>query len=221
MQLDLVVMDGSGIGSGATKPRQLPAGRYTVFTWSDPVECLSSVSLVGDRGKGLTRKWIGRGGGDPPSRAPIVQEDLPEASYSIKIETLTERCGWMVQLILNSIKHGGRPPEPWPWIPAPSPWIIHSGGAQFFQVERAGLYKIDWTVTPTSCPPYGFDLLSPNGATLRLRDRSTGVERRGGPQFLSQGAWRVSLEANCQWVVVIEPCTGPIGGGVRGFLRSR
>jgi hypothetical protein len=147
VQIERLVVRHTGCGSMATGSFSLPRARYTIFVEYDPPEAVRSFKLVHQK-DGPVPNWNGMGAervGDV--LAPIVQHELPAGSYEVEIGTLSPKCSWDVQVVLNSMVSWRRPPPPWrPSVAPPDVVTVRSGDNPVFLLSQTGRYEAQWTV---------------------------------------------------------------------------
>jgi hypothetical protein len=217
-QLDLLVVQRTGVGPSATDGFTLPDGRYTVFVEGDPDFCYRSFTLEDDHGRGIRQDWSYL----PPNVAgpgvPLVQRELPRGVYHLVMTGAKPNCPWMVQVVLNSMLYKGVPPTPWRSpLGTPAPITLTNQTNPRFGIEQTGFYDPSWTISPNPCT-YAVDLRASDGHTIHLGDgTASGDSRRGGPIFFGAGSWQIEMVSACQWRFVLKPWMGDMGGGTRGF----
>jgi hypothetical protein len=240
LQLDSLLVDATGLGTGATHSFRLPHGRYTVFSYDDPADCIENITLVDSHGRGVASDGAFRAAPMPPGTIAqqmlpsFVQLELQEDTYHFVVRTRSASCAWMAQGILNSILDLlGTPPDPVkpPVATSPLPVQIAQGSSQQqFDLSQPGLYHAKWTVTfPQSDPACAYDLslVASDGHREHLGDSGhrfssggAGSEGSDGPLFLGASRWRVAASGGCPWTLSISPWIGSLGGGVQGFAAS-
>ena len=224
-QLDLLLRTVTGSGAQTTSSAHFPHARYTFFAWSDPTSCLDDIELV-DAGGGL---WGGAvyDSGDMrtshPSRS-LVQTDVPDGDYRLRVTVVAPGCSWMLEEVLNSMSTTEPAPSPQPLSTAPDGVPVVTDATTPIPILATGLYSVRWSLTLR------------NGAlcqsSLALR-RSTGelevlslpATSGGGSgttggeneMFLIAGPRTVAGSSTCAWQVSVSPVIGPLGGGTQGF----
>jgi hypothetical protein len=234
-QLDIVLRTQMGRGNETAAAAHFPHARYTFFAFEDPTLCLSGVELLDASGHVSGGETFDRQAERPAINVPVplVQQNLTEGDYRLRITTDAPRCSWMVQEILNSMSTQGTPPTAEPASPSPKMSATVQDPTTAFDIPQAGLYGVSWMVTPppkTACP-YVISLKTSAGDT-ELIDQNpepgTPTMSGGSPadygrsggmiiMFLDAGARTVSALTSCPWQVSVAPLIGPNGGGVRGF----
>jgi hypothetical protein len=218
-QLDLLRLQESGVGATTTRPFRLLDGRYTVFIFEDPPQCVRGFQLVDRQNRGLQATWQYEPRLAGALRVPMVQEVVPREDYRIGIRTDGANCAWMAQVVLNSMLYDANPhfatggPAP----PPPPTITVKKGGDTSFRVTAIGFYGANWTMTPDGCS-YSVDLKSPDGRQVHMGDGSPGRTMVNNlPAFIGVEPWSVIVTGDCDWTVNIYPYTGDLGGGTRGF----
>lgn len=242
-QLDVNYATVTGVGSMSADALDLPHGRYTFFTYADPPNCLQSVALLDHAGKPAADDTSQRIATVPASFPPgvptitanslgmqmvptFVQQELASGSYRLKVTARSSGCAWEVEQILNYILSNETPPKPTvaPSAPALDVRLGVINPDRHFHIDAAGIYKIDWAVTP--CDQYSVDLVRSGGGTTRLGDFQSmpapaggvvGPQGSGGPIFLGAGDWTAQVSTRCFWQINIAPWRGSTGGGGQGF----
>ena len=96
----------TGSGTTTTKAARFPHARYTFFTFADPTNCVTGVQLQDTAGEYVAGGRVRRSSQATvvgEEATPVVQKDLPEGDYKMRIDTAATHCTWMVEQILNSM----------------------------------------------------------------------------------------------------------------------
>lgn len=241
-QLDIVLRTQMGTGAVTTAPEHLPHARYTFFSWEDPTDCLAGIQLLDAEGKVRGGELFSRQA--PAANVPtvLVQQDVPDGDYRLRVATAAPRCTWMVEEVLNSMSSQDPPPTAEPAPPAPNDAVtVTSAAPGPISITQPGLYRVGWAVTlrPGAICSYNLNLRTAAGDMEHIdqKPEPTGPgqptdQPPGGPGggafggvgmsvFLAAGTRTVSAETPCPWQLSIEPLTGPNGGGVRGFATPK
>lgn len=180
-QLDIVLRTQIGSGNETAAPAPFPHARYTFFAFEDPMLCLAGVQLLDTAGKVVGGETFDRRADLPVVNVPVplVQQDLPEGDYGLRITTHAPRCTWMVQEVLNSMSNSGTPPTPEPAPASPDTWALVQNSMTPINIPRAGLYRATWMVTapPSTACPYTISLRTSMGDTELIGQRP----ERGAP----------------------------------------
>lgn len=234
-QVDIVLRTEIGSGNETAAPAHFPHARYTFFAFEDPTLCLTGVELLDAAGKVTGGETFDRRTDLPAVNVPVplVQRDLPEGDYGLRITTDAPRCTWMIQEVLNSMSTPGTPPTPEPAPASPHMSALVRNSMTPINIPRAGLYRATWMITapPSTACPYAISLRTSVGDTELIDQRpepgittmSAGPPAGGGSSegtvvlFLAAGRRTVSAVTPCPWQVSVAPLVGPNGGGVRGF----
>ena len=232
-QLDVNYATTTVVGSATGSSLKLPHGRYTFFSYADPPGCVKSVALLDERGKAVVDDGSQRaaGMGQPSSvisqMVPsAVQQELSSGSYRLKVTTNGPSCAWEVEQILNYVLSNEAPLKP--LMPAKAPTVNVSLGNSsadlHFQIPVAGIYHVNWLVTP--CDRYSGDLVRSGGGSEHLGDgvgaavppgTVIGPQGQDGPTFLGAGDWTAKVATRCFWQIQVSPWVGSRGGGTQGF----
>jgi len=236
-QLDINYATTTGVGSMTGGPLKLPHGRYTVFSSSDPPECVQSVALLNQAGTAVADDASQRAALlHPPAGVltavaqqgttpTLVQQELPSGSYHLKVTTSGAGCAWEVQQILNYILSSDPPLKPVAAVVAP-PLDITLGNLNpdlHFHVDKAGIYHVRWSITP--CDRYSGSLVR-DGNVEHLGDGVAvskppgsfmGPQTSDAPMFLGAGDWTARVTTSCFWRIDVTPWRGSMGGGAQGF----
>jgi hypothetical protein len=244
-QLDLVLRTVSGTGSATTPLAPFPHARYTFFTQQDPPNCLRGVQVQDADGHFVAGDRVDRvpqANVTGQDSVPLVQKDLPEGDYRVRIDTGTARCTWRVEQVLNSMSSPAAPPRAEPAPKAPSAYFSASSPdlapaldttTSKLPVRVTGIYRMGWTVYPRvpgrSCATVHFSLR--NGAgDLEYQGVASGnpasPSAEGtviGPLFLASGdhPLTITIQADCAFSATLLPWVGPLGGGSQGFAPPK
>jgi hypothetical protein len=237
-QLDSLLVNATGVGSGSSHNFSLPHGKYTVFSWDDPAGCVQSLALVNSIGHEVGSDASFRSAARPPgavadqSIPSFVQQELQADTYHLALRTGAP-CAWMAQVILNSLLDllGARPDPVKPPVATSEPVNLGQAHAdRQFEAREPGLYHVQWKVEfPASDPACSYDLtlVAADGHREHLADSSQRVGNTGagavgsdGPMFLAGTTWHLASSATCPWNVTISPWVGSLGGGVQGFAPT-
>jgi len=197
-QLDQLAVQETAVGTSLTRAFPLVDGRYTVFIFEDPPQCVRSFQLVDRQQRGVQAAWefepVLAGG----LRVPLVQQDVPGEVYRMQIGTAGAGCSWMAQVVLNSMLFEGNPPHPWRSpSPLPAAITIKKGDDGTFRVGQIGFYAINWTTSPQACS-YSLDLKATDGRLVHMGDGSPrGTMRNNLPQFMGASTWSVIMTGDC------------------------
>jgi hypothetical protein len=236
-QLDIVLRTQMGSGDEVSAPNHFPHARYTFFAFEDPTLCLSGVQLLDSTGSVVGGETVNRQAELPAMNVPtpLVQRNLPEADYRLRITTEAPRCTWMVQEVLNSMSTQAAPPTAETAPAAPRFAATVDQQTTVMNIPKTGLYSVGWSITipPNTNCPYVMSLRTSTGdveAVNRQPPESgvpvspSGPPPAGGGSdqgtvflLLADGARTVSAVTPCPWQLSIAPLIGPNGGGVRGF----
>jgi len=244
-QLDTNYATTQGTGSMTAPAVKLPHGRYTFFSYADPPMCVTRVALLDIHGSAVVDDSRDRvaafnappapGGPGSPSSVTLqsiptaVQQEIQSGTYRLKVSATGPSCAWRVEQILNYTLSNEAPLKAAALPVAPSLYIKLSNisAALNFQIATAGIYHVQWSVTP--CDTYSADLLRTGGGTEHLSD-GAGASAAPGvilapdsvefPVFLGVGAWSATVKARCFWQIVVSPWLGSRGGGTEGFSWS-
>jgi hypothetical protein len=236
-QLDLLLRTQTGTGAVTTAPVHFPHARYTFFPWEDPTDCLAGIQLLDADGKVRGGELFGDRALAANVPTVLVQQDLPDGDYRLKVTTSALRCSWMVEEVLNSMSSSEQPPTAEPAPPAPNDaTTVTSASPAFLPITTTGLYVVSWAVTlqPGAICPYDLNLKTAAGDTEHIDQKpeppvpgqptDQPLGGRGGGSFSGQmgvflvaGTRTVSAGTSCPWKLSIAPLTGPTGGGARGF----
>lgn len=239
-QLDINYATATGTGSVTGASLKLPHGRYTFFSYADPASCVNRVSLLDQQGKVVVDDGSQRAAAfNPPpgGSAPgvntqtiptMVQQELPSGSYRVKVAASGPSCAWRVEQILNYVLSDEAPLKPTTPPPAPGVDVVlgNSNSDLHFQIPLAGIYDVQWNVTP--CDRYSGDLVRSGGGIEHLGDGVAvpmppgsfiGPQTSDVPMFLGAGDWRAKVMTTCFWQINVRPWVGPRGGGSQGFRR--
>jgi hypothetical protein len=234
-----------GSGTTTTKVAHLPHARYTFFTDEDPANCILGVQLQNAAGRYVAGDQLDR---QPrPDVAPetfnfaLVQTDVPEGDYRVRVSTGTQPCGWRLEEILNSMSSDQAPPqaEKAPPPPAFDATISSANAAQTIDIPTSGLYAVGLSLTRgpgvSYCPvTHGFlinaageseAVLGGQGPTPPPRPTpvpspKVGLEQ-GQPMFLAAGVRTARVDTACSWQLSVKPWLGPTGGGAQGFATPK
>ena len=238
--LDIVLRTETGTGPETTPPAHFPLARYTFFAWEDPSNCLAGIQLVDGHGNVLA----GATGGNRSEAANVppvlVQQELANADYRLRVSTAASQCSWMIEEILNSMPSSEQAPTPERAPPAPKDSMTVTGASPGpIPITATGLYKVTWTVTaqPSDLCPYDVNLKMVSGGLEHVAQEpqpppegqpagpplgSRGGGTSGGQVivFLAAGTRTASAGTSCPWTLSVSPLIGPNGGGVRGFASA-
>jgi hypothetical protein len=235
-QVDIVLRTVTGSGTNTTKPANLPHARYTFFTAEDPFSCITGVQLQDTAGKYVVGDRVPRPPNpnvDPePFNVSLLQTDVPEGEYRVRVLTGAQPCTWRLQEILNSMSDDVAPPqaEKAPQPPRFDATISSANPAKAINVPVTGLYMVGLNFTPgkgttSSCPvSHGF-LVNSAGesvAVLGGQHPTDSIDSNtragfGAPILLAAGERTVRVDTACSWQLEVKPFLGPNGGGVQGF----
>jgi hypothetical protein len=234
-QLDVVLRTQMGRGNETATAAHFPHARYTFFAFEDPTLCLSGVELLDTSGNVAGGAMFDSRAEHPSNNVPVplVQQNLREGDYTLRITTDAPRCTWMVQEVLNSMSTQGTPPTAEPASASPQMSATVQNPTTPFYIPQAGLYGVTWAVMApvnTVCP-YVISLKTSAGDTELIDQNpepgiptmSAGPPGGGGNSggmivmFLDAGTRTVNALTSCRWHVSVAPLVGPDGGGVRGF----
>jgi hypothetical protein len=238
-QLDIVLRTQTGTGAVTTAAAHFPHARYTFFPWEDPTDCLAGIQLLDADGKVRGGELFGDRSLAVNVPTVLVQHDLPDGDYRLKITTGAPRCSWMVEEVLNSMSSADQAPTAEPAPPAPNnATTLSSASSAPLSITTTGLYQVSWAVTlePGAICPYNLSLKTAAGDTEHIdqkpepgppgqpTDRPPGGPGGGAfsgqmAVFLAAGKRTVSAGTSCPWRVSVAPLTGPSGGGARGFAN--
>lgn len=235
-QLDMVLRTQTGSGDETSAPNHFPHARYTFFAFEDPTLCLSGVQLLDSHGSVVGGETFNRQAELPAMNVPtpLVQQNLPEADYRLRITTGAPRCTWMVQEVLNSMSTHAVPPRAEPAPAAPRFAATVDSQTTVVHILKTGLYSVAWSITipPNTNCPYVISLRTSTGDVEEVdRQPEQGVPASsagsppagGGSQqgmvflLLADGPRTVNAVTLCPWQLSVAPLIGPNGGGVRGF----
>jgi hypothetical protein len=234
-QLDILLVEPTGVGSGSSQSFSLPHGKYTVFSYDDPAECIQSLALVNGSGREVGSDASFRAAARPPNAAPdqsipsFVQQEFQTDRYHLALRTGTP-CAWMAQVILNSSLDllGARPDPIKPPVATTEPVRMSQASPnREFEARQPGLYHAQWKVefpaTDATCS-YDLTLVAADGHQEHLADSSqrfgnsgAGAIASDSPLFLGATRWHLAASGTCLWSVTISPWVGSLGGGVQGF----
>lgn len=236
-QLDLVLRTQFGRGTGTSAPAYFPHARYTFFAFEDPTFCLRGVELLDGHDAVVGGETFDRQSELPAVNVPVplVQKNLPEGKYRLRISTEASGCSWMIQEVLNSMSTQADAPTAAPEPAAPHIAISVDQTMVPIDIPEAGLYEVSWKVTvpPNTTCPYVIALRTQSGGIEQIDQQpepGTPANSVGTPTatggtfggeivtFLARGTRTVNAVTACPWQVSVAPLTGPNGGGVQGFL---
>lgn len=223
VQIDRLVWAETGAGPVETRPIRLPHGRYTIFVDYDPSDAVRRFELI-DAHERTRPDWSAIPAEAGEVRAPLVQEELPRGNYRVLIDTATLTCSWSVQVVLNALLSGGKPPALWQSrTPAPAAVTLHSREPAMFALPQSGRYLVRWRLGHASedgfpIHSYTLKLRAADGHEIELGQAiDTEGDRRIDGAYLGAGMWTVDMQTSVDWEVTIAPLVGPLGGGAVGF----
>ena len=231
-QLDVNYATTSGVGSMTASALKLPHGRYTFFSYADPANCVKSIALLDKGGTAIVDDGSQRAAAGPSASVlsqmvpSMVQQELSSGSYRLKVSANGPGCAWHVEQILNSMLSNEAPLKAATRTKAPNVDVsLGNSSTDFhFQIPVAGIYHVNWMVTP--CDHYSGDLVRSGGGSEHLGDgvgaaappgTVLGPQGQDGPTFLGAGDWTAKVTTRCFWQIQVSPWVGSLGGGTQGF----
>lgn len=227
IQIDRLVAVLTGAGTHTTAGFYLPRARYTVFVAAEPARAARSFALLSGTGEGVRDDWSRIPGDVDSVPVPLVQHTLPAGNYQMTIEA-GPTCSWQAQVVLNSMRSWAAPPPAWqPSLAPPQPIMLGSGKSPDFRIDQTGTYLMDFMIDgfsagiswPREKPdcPFRLGLRAADGHLVYLGGGTAKHADWPSGAFLGAGGWRVQMETECPWELVIRPMIGPSGGGARWF----